>query len=318
MRLASASMLDPLSLLPLSLAAHAGRVDDFEAQQLVAAGLTLLQRSAALVRALAGRRSAILLPASHHLFVGLAASEGRGALLLDPGAPPYEIAQALAEANVGAAFTISALADALPAGMPRVLLDDAPRAATVIAHGAARDVDLGSHVGLSLEGDPDAPGSEEEAVATVSRGDDGSVRLVSATHRALLDHARALRTKLPAGATERVLLAAAFVDASAVALASGPLLAGGTLMTMPHFDAAAAARVVTQRGITMVVASSTALDRLLPALADQAGAGESLQLRAAVSLDDRRDGELDVRWRTVAKVPLMRPADLVGDGPGRP
>jgi hypothetical protein len=48
---------DPLALLPLALAAGGGRLrtagdsTEYETQQLVAAGLTLLQRSAALVRA---------------------------------------------------------------------------------------------------------------------------------------------------------------------------------------------------------------------------------------------------------------------------
>jgi hypothetical protein len=44
--------MTPLSLLPLALAAGGGRVDQYETQQLVAAGLTLLQRCAPLVRAL--------------------------------------------------------------------------------------------------------------------------------------------------------------------------------------------------------------------------------------------------------------------------
>ena len=53
-------MTDPLALFPLALAAGSGRigavgVDVFDAPQLVAAGLTLLQRSAPLVRALANR-----------------------------------------------------------------------------------------------------------------------------------------------------------------------------------------------------------------------------------------------------------------------
>jgi hypothetical protein len=80
-------LTDPLALLPLALAAGGGRIgqagadatDDSEAQQLVAAGLTLLQRSAPLVRALSGRRSAILLPTSPAYLTALAASEGRGA-----------------------------------------------------------------------------------------------------------------------------------------------------------------------------------------------------------------------------------------------
>ena len=79
-------MSDPLALLPLALAAGGGRIgaaagDILDAQQLVAAGLTLLQRSAPLVRALSGKRSAILLPTSPQFLTALAASEGRGAVL---------------------------------------------------------------------------------------------------------------------------------------------------------------------------------------------------------------------------------------------
>src|SRR3954469_12594338 len=103
-------MADPFSLLPLALAAHGGRVDEYSAEQLVAAGVTLLQRSATLVRALSGRRSAILLPTSPAFIVALAASEGRGAVLINPLASPYEIAHQLTGANVGAVFTVAALA----------------------------------------------------------------------------------------------------------------------------------------------------------------------------------------------------------------
>src|SRR5437763_16013788 len=113
-------MPDPFSLLALAAAAHGGRIDEFETQQLVAAGLTLLQRSAPLVRALSGARSAILLPTSPQCFVALAASEGRGAVLVDPLASPYEIAHQLSDANVGAVFTNAALAANLPANVPRV------------------------------------------------------------------------------------------------------------------------------------------------------------------------------------------------------
>src|SRR3954467_6785919 len=105
-------MPDPFSLLALAAAAHGGRIDEFETQQLVAAGLTLLQRSAPLVRALSGRRSAILLPTSPQFFVALAASEGRGAVLINPLASRYEIAHQIADANVGAVFTNSAFAAA--------------------------------------------------------------------------------------------------------------------------------------------------------------------------------------------------------------
>src|SRR5215213_1180729 len=103
-------MTDPLSLLPLAVAAGGGRIDGLEAARVVAAGLTLLQRSPALVRALNGRRAAILLPTSHQFFTALAAAEGRGAVLVNPLAAPPEIAFQLVDANVGAAFTNRALA----------------------------------------------------------------------------------------------------------------------------------------------------------------------------------------------------------------
>src|SRR3954471_11146653 len=144
-------MPDPFSLLALAAAAHGGRIDEFEAQQLIAAGLTLLQRSAPLVRALAGRRAAILLPTSHQFYVALAACEGRGAVLVNPLAAPAEIAFQLQDAGVGAVFTVAPFAARLPAGVPTVLLDDAPRTARVVVDGTARDVDLGAHFGLDLE-----------------------------------------------------------------------------------------------------------------------------------------------------------------------
>ena len=95
-------MSDPLGLLPIAIAAGGGHVDGLEAQQLVAAGLTLLQRSAPLVRALSGRRAAILLPTSPVFLTALAASEGRGAVLINPLASRAEAAYQIADANAGA------------------------------------------------------------------------------------------------------------------------------------------------------------------------------------------------------------------------
>src|SRR6185436_12890621 len=100
--------------------------DLFDAQQLVAAGLTLLQRSAPLVRAMSGRRAAILLPTSPAFLTALAACEGRGAVLINPLAAPIEVALQCADANVGAIFTLASFAPRLPSDLPMVLLDDAP------------------------------------------------------------------------------------------------------------------------------------------------------------------------------------------------
>ena len=157
-------MSDPLGLFPIAIAAGGGHVDGFEPQQLVAAGVTLLQRSAPLVRSLHRRRSAILLPTSPAFLTALAASDGRAAVLVNPLSSRPEIAYQIRDANVGAVFTTSELADRLPPGIATVVLDDAPATARVLVDGATRTVDLGSHVGLTLEGEADAAPSSEEAV----------------------------------------------------------------------------------------------------------------------------------------------------------
>ena len=154
-------MSNPLSVLPFAMAAHGGTLDDMPASQLVAAGLTLLQRSAPLARALYGRRAALLLPTSPAFVVALAASEGRGAVLLNPLATASEIEYQLQDSNVGAVFTIAAIAGRLPTGMVHVLLDDAPHHAAVMIDGALSTIDLGSHIGLALDGDAEFGGSDE-------------------------------------------------------------------------------------------------------------------------------------------------------------
>ena len=117
-------MSDPLALFPLAIAAGGGQLGPFAAAQLAAAGLTLLQRSAPLVRTLAGKRAAILLPSGPAYLVALTASDGRGAVLLNHQASVESIAWQLADADVGAVFTEQALVPLLPAGflLPMVSL----------------------------------------------------------------------------------------------------------------------------------------------------------------------------------------------------
>ena len=183
-------MSDPLALFPLAIAAAGGHVDAFETQQLVAAGLTLKQRSVALVKALATGRSALLLPASPAFLVALAASDGNGALVIDPARTVNEIAWQLADANVRVVFTMSALAGRLSAFPTVVLLDEAPFKARVLSDGRTMEVDLGSHHGLALEGDRTIDGRDEECVLFYEAPSDGASRRVTMTHRVLLASAR--------------------------------------------------------------------------------------------------------------------------------
>ena len=311
-------MLDPLSLLPLSIAAHGGRVDGFEAQQLVAAGLTLLQRSAPLVRALAGKRSAILLPTSPQFLVALAASEGRGAVLVNPLASRFEIAHQLTEARVGAVFTSGALSPMLPPDMPRILLDDAPRRATVLVGGLPRDVDLGSHVGLSLEGNTDVEGSREEAAIVYTSAMAGTPLGAILTHRNLLANARSTVTAAANTPDDRVLALLPFSHLFGLTVTgSAPLLAGATVITMPKFNPARAAELMTSDGVTEVVGVPAVFRALLAALErrDRPASGELSALRLCICGGSPLSTELQDRWFDITGVELRQGYGLTEAGP---
>ena len=145
-------MSNPFELLPFALAAAAGRIDGHAVNALVAAGVTLLQRAPAVTRALSQRRPALLLNPGAAVICALAASDGHVAEVLDPERSDEQIAQVIASAGVGVVFTEASLAGRLPAAVVQVWLDAAPVQATVRSGGEERDVDLGSHVGLRLEG----------------------------------------------------------------------------------------------------------------------------------------------------------------------
>jgi acyl-CoA synthetase (AMP-forming)/AMP-acid ligase II len=306
-------MSDPLALLPLALAAGGGRVDDFEAQQLVAAGLTLLQRSATLVRALSSRRSAILVPTSPAFLTALAASEGRGAVLIDPLAAPAEIALRCADANVGAMLTTKELAARAPDGLPVVLLDEAPRTARVVANGITKDVDLGSHHGLSLEGERDVAGRDEEAAIVSASATHGTSRDVVLTHARLLANARSTVEALANVADDRVLALLPFASLFGLTVAlSAPLLAGAHVTTMERFQPERAAELLTS-GITEVVGVPAAFDAMLHAGAHRGIALRGGALRLALCVD-ALPIELRNRWADATGVELRDRYELTGRG----
>lgn len=309
-------MSDPLALVPLAAGAYGGRVDDFEARQLVAAGLTLLARSAPLVRALAGRRSAILLPTSPAYLVALAASEGRGAALLNPVSTAHELSYQLDDAGVGTVFTNRALASRLPASMPRVILDDAPRSATFIREGGEHEVDLGSHSGLELSGDPDVPGRDEEAVIVYTSAMAGFPLGAILTHRSLLANARA--TIEAGGLTSAdhalsVLPSSHLFGLTVTVLA--PLLAGGRVTTMDRFNPVRAIELIESGGITMLVGVPAVYAGLLTAL-ERRGAGLSGgSLRLCICGGAPLDPRLQERWHQLTGVELRQGYGLTEAGP---
>jgi long-chain acyl-CoA synthetase len=306
---------NPLSLLPLAVAAGRGRVDAFEAQQLVAAGLTLLQRSAPLVRALSGRRSAILLPTSPAFFTALAASDGRGAVLVNPLASPAEIAFQCADANVGAVFTTTAFAPRLPAGVAVVFLDDAPRTARVAVDDVARTVDLGTHHGLSLEGEPGAPGRDEEAAIVYTSALSGMPLGAVLTHANLLANAHATVDALALAARDHVLALLPFSHLFGFTVTgAGPLLAGARVTTMPRFNPAQAVDALAG-DVTVVVGVPSVFHGLL-GVAERRGLDlRGGALRLCVCGGAELPIELQDRWARATGVELRQGYGLTEAAP---
>ena len=309
-------MSDPLALLPLAIAAGGGRVDDIEAQKLVAAGLGLLRRSAPLVRALSGRRSAILLPTSARFLVALAASEGRGAVLVNPLASPHEIAHQLRDAGVGAVFTSSALAPRLPAGVTTVLLDDAPRSASVVADGTTREIDLGSHVGLELAGEVDTPGRDEEAAIVYTSAMHGTPLGAMLTHENLLSNARATVVAGGVSASDHVLAILPFSHLFGLVVSGAtPLLAGGRVTTMERFAPARAVELLEHGEITMVVGVPAVFHAMAATIAKRGARRDETGLRLCICGGAPLDVALQDRWFELTGVELRQGYGLTEAGP---
>jgi hypothetical protein len=299
-------MPNPLSLLPYALAAGGGRVDSVPAAAYAAAGFTLLQRSAPLVRALVGRRSAILLPPSGSVLSALAASDGRGAVLLPAQADLATLGRQLADADVGAVFTTRVLAAHLPFGRhATVLLDDAPRTATVIVGNTESTVDLGSHFGLDLEGEEDE-GSDEDGVIGVDRIASEESSLAAFSHRALLALARGAADAVSAQKSDRVLATLPPDDLAAFAFTlAGPLLCGAEVTTLAPFAAAEAVHRLESSGIAIVAGDAEMYGAMADILEARGRALEAPALRVCVCLTDV-EPTLQARWLHLTGVELRQ------------
>ena len=308
-------MTNPLALLPLAIAAGGGRVDDFEAQQLVAAGLTLLQRSAPLVRALSGRRAAILLPTSPQFLTALAACEGRGAVLVNPLAAPAEIAFQCADANVGAVLTTEAFAARIPRELPTVLLDDAPRTARVVAHGVTKQIDLGSHHGLSLEGERDLPGRDEEAAIVYTSAMRGIPLGAVLTHANLLANARATITAMAYGTDDRVLAALPWSHLFGLTVTgAAALMAGAQVVTMERFHPVKAVEQLAA-GITVMIGVPSVYHALLSVCERRGIDLRGSALRICVCGGAELPVALQDRWANATGVELRQGYGLTEAGP---
>jgi long-subunit acyl-CoA synthetase (AMP-forming) len=302
---------NPLSLLPIALAAGGGQIDGLPAPRAVAAGFTLLQRSAPLVRAMAGRRSAILLPPSAAVLTALAASDGRGAALLPAFADRDTIAAMLREADAGAVFTTRALAAHLPRHpLAVVLLDDAPRTATVCVGGSEQRVDLGSHFGLDLEGEEDE-GRDEECLISFATAAAERPRGVVFTHRNLLALGRSAvdATSLVKG--DHVLAILPPVNLAGFALTmAGPLLAGARVTTMPRFDASSVLEQLEHHGLTHLVGDPATFAAIAEGIERRGAALNAAGLRVCACYGHHAAAGLHERWLRATGVELRDASGL--------
>ncbi|HEU4641360.1 MAG TPA: AMP-binding protein [Gemmatimonadaceae bacterium] len=309
-------MTDPLALLPLAAAAHGGRVDAFEAQQLVAAGLTLLRRCAPLVRALSGKRAAILLPTGPAFLTALAASEGRGAVLVNPFAAPAEIERQLADARVGAVFTIGALERAIPAAVPRVLLDESPARALWSSGGERREIDLGSHVGFSIEGEADVPGLDEEAAIVYTSAMAGTPLGAILTHRNLLANARATVEAAELGPHDHALALLPFSHLFGLTVTLlAPLLAGARVTPMARFHPARAIQAIETAGITLLVGVPAVYEAMAAVLERHHPEFRAPALRVCICGGAPLSTSLQERWRSLTGVELRQGYGLTEAAP---
>lgn len=306
-----------MDLLPLRAAAGGGSVDGFPAAQLVSAGFTLLQRSVPLVRALAGRRAAILLPSSPQFLVALAACDGRGAVLINPLAAAAEVAHQVREAAVGAVFTLRALASKVPEHLPCVFLDEAPTRATFsVLGGDNQTVDLGSHFGLSLEGDADAPGRHEECAIVYTSAMRGTPMGAVLTHANLMANARQTADAAENVASDHLLAVLPFSHLSGLTVSlMGPLFVGAKVTTMPQFNAISALDLLATGGITEIVGVPAVFAGLLAALARRGGKFSSSALRLCICGGAELSVALQHHWEAVTGVPLRQGYGLTEASP---
>ena len=179
------------------------------------------------MKALSGKRAAILLQPSPAFVVALAAAEGRGAVILAPE-DAVDLPALIEVEGIGAWFTTATAAAALSVGIPVVLLDEAPRRAVVRSgKGDERPVDLGSHFPLELEGAADVPGRDEECLRLRTDG-----QWASQSHRAVIAAGEAEAPTVTRGSVAQVPAAEDWSSWDSLSRSAiGPLLAGAALRT---------------------------------------------------------------------------------------
>lgn len=298
-------MSNPLAFLPLALAAANGAIDGLESRRLVAAGVALLQRTGPLVRTLHGHRAALLLAAGPQYLVALAASDGRGAFLVDPNEPAAALAHELERARVSAVFTTRGLEGRLPDDMPRVLLDDAPTRATWKEGTDTRDIDLSVHEGLHLEGEVDVEGATEEVVIFRAGSRHAEAPQHSLSHRELLAAARAAAQSARLGRRDHTLTLLPFSRRFGFVMGMvAPLVSGGRVSCARNADPGEVVMRLEQDGVSVMVAGAVSYEAITQHLAQRGRPLDAPVLQRCVVDDASVDAPLQARWLALTGVAI--------------
>lgn len=298
-------MPPPLSLISLAMAAGGGTVNGIEVRQLVAAGVTMLQRCAPLVRTLAGARGALLLGSASDSVVALAACEGHGAVLLDPAWSAERIGAALEASGARVVFTRAEYAAGVPSGVALLSLDELPGHVR-FSHGAMeRRIDVGSHFGLTIEGEA-SEGSDEIAVVEIATDANGASEPRACTHRALLSAARAVALGVAIRENDVVSCLASLHDAAGIAAGLvAPAIAGARTLTMDGSNIQATIRALHAGGCTVIVSDARCIESIAHELIREGDSRTLAPLRAAVVVGQSPPAESAELWERATGATLL-------------
>jgi long-chain acyl-CoA synthetase len=180
----------------------------------------------------------------------------------------------------------------------------------------SREADLGSHHGLSLEGERDVAGRDEEAAIVYTSALCGTPLGAVLTHANLLANARSTVEALANVADDHVLALVPFAHLLGLTVtASAPLLAGGRVSTMERFDPMRAAALLADGGITEVVGVPAMFHRMLSAIEQGGFDVRGSRLRLAVSGGAALPVALQDRWAEMTGVELRQGYGLTEASP---
>jgi long-chain acyl-CoA synthetase len=199
--------------------------------------------------------------------------------------------------------------------MPFVLLDDAPRTARVVTTDRTQDVDLGSHHGLSIEGERDVRGRDEEAVIVYTSAMRGVPLGAVLTHANMLANARSTVEAVAQSADDDVLALLPYSHLFALTVTcSAPLLSGARVRTMDRFNPVRAAELLAD-GVTEVVGVPAVFHAMLAAVERRGLDLRHSALRVCICGGAVLPIELQDRWADVTGVELRQGYGLTEAAP---